>query len=363
MNYENEKISKLPVDSLGELTPRNAIKINSNENAYPPSPQVMRVLRTAKTDMLRLYPDITCNRLKSKICEHLNKSTNFHNFKLTNENVFLANGSDQVLAMIFQAFFERCEKPILIPDVTYCYDIWADISEANYKFVPNNRDFSINVKKFEDEKAKGVILANPNTIGLSLTIEQIRDLVHFYAGKGIVVIDEAYIKFSSQESAVKLVEEFDNIIVTQTFSKAYSLAGARIGYAISQKNNILALEKLKDAYSLVLINSLSVSVAEKALDSEDYYEKIIQRIKNSRNDFMEFLSHKLSYELVPSETSFVFVKHKNISGKELYEKLKDKGVYVRVFGAPKIKDYVRVTMGTEKEMKIVKSAFDELSIN
>ena len=360
MNYENEKIRKLPVDSLGELTPKHAIKLNSNENAYPPSPKVMKFLKTVKTDVLRLYPDITCGSLKAKICKTLNQTTKFKNFKLTNENLFIANGSDQVLAMIFQVFFEKCKEPVLIPDVTYCYDIWADISEANYKFIPNNPDFSIDIKKLQSEKAKGVILANPNTIGLALTIEQVRELVEFYAGKGIVVIDEAYIKFSSQESAVKLVEEFDNIIITQSFSKAYSLAGARIGYAISQKNNILALEKLKDAYSLVLVNELSISVAEKALESEDYYDKTIQRIKNSRDDFMKFLQSKSCYEFVPSETSSVFVKHKNLSGNELYTKLKEHDIYVRLFGAPKIKDYVRITTGTEKEMKKVKSAFEEL---
>lgn len=363
MRYENAEIDKLPVDSLCEIPGDDAIKLNSNENPFPPAPEVLNCLKNVGKDanLFRLYPDVTYLSLKEEIANYVGSRVKFDHFKLSDKNIFLANGSDQVLAMIFETFFENSTRPVLMPEVSYCYDIWAQVSKSKFKVIANDDDFGIDLEKFKQKDAKGVIFANPNTTGLTIPLEKIRDLAKFYSGKGLVIVDEAYIEFSSADSAVKLVEEFDNVIVVSTFSKAFSLAGARVGFAISSENNIEALIKLKSAYSLVLISGATVKMAEKTIENIDYYHEKIRKIKENRQKFTEFLSKLQNFTFIPSDASFMFVKHSKLSSEEIYEILKKNNIYVRVYSSGRLKGFVRITIGREDQMDAVMKILKKLN--
>ncbi len=357
MRFETEKIKKLPVDSIGEVPKsKKFIKLNSNENPYKISLKIKLAVWKEMRKANR-YPDPNCTELKKKIAIKFNSDFNLN---LTTENIFVANGSDEVIAFLTQAFFENCEKPLIFPSITYCPDIWAELYSATYQTFPNKPDFNIDVDALCIENCSGVYIANPNTTGLVLTLNEIEKLAKFHNGKRVVIVDEAYIDFGG-ESAIKLVKKYDNLVITRSFSKSYGLAGFRIGYAIAHKDIIKALSKLKDSFGIVETNRLSLKAGEKSLDCEKYIFRNIEKIKKTRDNFIKQLQ-KSNFEIIPSQANFVWIKiDKNkhrFNAKYFYEQLKKQNIFVRYFGTGWNKDWIRITIGTQRQMnktlKIIK---------
>ncbi|MDR0979184.1 MAG: aminotransferase class I/II-fold pyridoxal phosphate-dependent enzyme [Lachnospiraceae bacterium] len=353
MIFETEKIKNLPVDSIGEL-PKNkdAIKLNSNESPHK-LPKEIQTAVLQELDNMNLYPDANCTDLKNKLAIKLNKD---FSLKLTNENIFVANGSDEVLAFLVQAFFENCEKPFIFPSITYCPDVWAELYSAKYRTVANLENFQIDVKGLQTEECSGVYIANPNTTGLVLSLSSVEELVKFHNGKRLVVVDEAYVDFGG-ESAVQLVEKYDNLLITRSFSKSYGMAGYRLGYAVAHKDIINALSTLKDTFGIVGVNRLSLKAGETVLDYENEVKENISKINSTREWFVIRL-HENNFITIPSVTNFVWVKIENrgMPAKEYVDKLKETGIYVRYFGSGWNKDWIRITIGTREQMEKVINA-------
>lgn len=317
---------------------KDIIKLNTNENPYPPAPAVFEAAAGLDTSMYRKYPDPACDILREALAE---------NYGVTSDNVFVGVGSDDVLSMIFLTFFNS-KKPILFPDITYSfYSVWAEVYGIPYKRPALDENFNIKAEDYYEENG-GVVIANPNApTGIYRNLDFIRDILE-HNQDVIVVVDEAYIDFAG-ESAVKLLEEYENLIVVQTFSKSKSMAGMRIGMAIAGKELIKALNDVKYSVNSYTMNMPSLVMGTAAAKSNEYYKEITAKIVATRERTVEELN-KLDFECLPSGANFVFAKHKNIPGVDIYEYLRQNKVFVRRFNAPRIEDYLRITIGTDAEM-------------
>jgi len=360
MRFETEKIKNLPVDSIGEIPKgKEFLKLNSNENPFSlPFRVKLAVYRELKN--ANLYPDQNCTALKEKLASKFNMEFNLN---LDADNIFVANGSDEVIAFLTQAFFENCDKPLIFPSITYCIDVWAELYSAKYECIPNKTNFEIDIDALCREDCSGVYIANPNTTGLALSLNEVEKLVNFHHKKRLVVIDEAYIDFGG-ESAVGLVEKYENLLITRTFSKSYSLAGLRLGYAVANKDIIHALSALKDAFGIVGVNRLSLKAGEAVLSCEKQIKSRIEKINNAKKLFLERLKND-NYLIIPSSTNFVWINFdgKNATAKEYYEKLKEHGVFVRYFGSGWNKNWIRITIGSIKQMNKVYTAIQKCSLS
>ena len=314
----------------------NLIKLNTNENPYPPSPKVLE----AKLDMsrLKLYPDPAADMLVSAIAD-------YHG--VDKSRVFVGVGSDDVLAMSFMSFFNS-DKAILFPDVTYSfYDVWADMLHIPYKTVPLDEDYRIRPEDYKCGNG-GVIFPNPNApTGISLPLESVREIIE--ANRDVVVIvDEAYVDFGG-ETALPLIDEYDNLLVVRTFSKSRSMAGIRIGYAIGQEKLIKYLSDVKYSYNSYTMNMPSIILGTASIADEEYFREQVAKVVATRERTTKALE-ELGFKVLPSKANFVFASHKEKPAKEIFTAARERGIILRYFDRPRTDDFLRITIGTDEEM-------------
>lgn len=322
---------------------RKYLKLNTNENPYPPSPQIAEYLRSFDVEELRLYPDPLFSSLREKIAQK---------FGIDSEQVFIGNGSDEVLSFAFYAFFDGARGPLLFPEFTYSfYPVYCDFYDIAYKKIPLNRDFSINTRGFLDESDScGLVFANPNApTGMCLPLEEIERLMAGYPRDKTVIVDEAYIDFGGT-SAVDLIGDYPNLLIARTFSKSMCLAGLRLGFAMGEKELIRALFTVKDSFNSYPADRLSLKIGEIALGDEDYYRTVTEKIISARAYLASGLQ-SLGWRVLPSLANFLFTSKEGIPGRDIYFRLKQEGILVRYFDIEGIKEFVRITIGTKEDME------------
>lgn len=336
--FLKESLQSLDAYTPGEQ-PRDMvyIKLNTNESPYPPAPSVVAAMDTEQVELLRLYSDPTAKGLKEKLAQL---------YGVKPENVFVSNGSDEVLNFAFMAFGE---SGVVFPEISYgFYEVFGDLYGLDYEKIPLNEDFSIDHKLYCGKK-KMVVIANPNApTGMSISLAQIEEILKTNPGN-VVIIDEAYVDFGG-ETALPLLEKYDNLLITRTFSKSRCLAGGRLGYGFARAEIIADLEKIKYSTNPYNVNRLTLLLGEKTVEAEDYYREKCEEIMETRNWTKEKLE-ELGFTVLPSQTNFLFAKTDKMDGGELYEKLKAKGILVRHFSNPKISQFNRITIGTKQQME------------
>ena len=346
--YFTSRLSALKPYTPGEQPKdQKYIKLNTNESPYPPSAGVIRAAEESAKS-LQLYCDPECKRLTEKAAEVFGVST---------DRIILTNGSDEVLNFAFMAFSDE-ERPVAFADITYgFYPVFAELSRIPYRTIPLASDFSINVEDYVGI-GENVVIANPNApTGLALSIADIERIVASNPDN-VVVIDEAYVDFGG-ESAIPLTEKYDNLLVTGTFSKSRSMAGARLGFGIGAPELIKDLQTIKYSTNPYNVNALTQAAGYAALVDNDYYMDNCKKIIETREYTTKALE-SLGFEVIPSKTNFVFAKSDAIDGGELYLKLKENGILVRHFGAERIKEYNRITIGTREEMESFIAAVEKI---
>jgi len=338
--FLNPKYEALEVYTPGEQ-PQDMqyIKLNTNESPYPPSPGVLRAVNGEETAKLRLYSDPECRKLRTALAE-------LYGVKM--ENVYLSNGSDDILNFAFMAFGA---DGAVFPAISYgFYKVFAQLHGVAARQIPLGEDFSIDPADYYDSGAL-VVIANPNApTGLCLSLGEIEGILQKNPDH-VVVIDEAYVDFGG-ESAASLIGRYKNLLVVQTFSKSRSMAGARLGFAIADGELIADLDRIKYSTNPYNINRLTLVAGEAAVAENDYYMANCQKIMETRAYTTEAL-RELGFTVLPSKANFVFAKSQRIGGQELYEKLKKRGILVRHFSDPRIADFNRITIGTRTEMEVL----------
>lgn len=341
MTYESELALSLTPYVAGEQPKdRKFIKLNTNENPYPPSPKVAEAL-AGKTDSLRLYPDMEATAL----CEAIAKVNG-----IEPEQVFCGNGSDEVLAFAFAAFFAG--KRLLAPDITYSfYPVYSQLFGVQYDTVPLLPDFTVDV----DGLMQGcpIALANPNApTGILLTKPEVRKLAtHCRDNGAVLLVDEAYAAFAA-ETALDLLAEFENLLIVRTFSKSHALAGMRVGYAIGSPRLINALRCIRDSFNSYPLDRLSQAAAEASILDVEYTEKTVGLV-NAARDKCRAALEAAGITVLPSSTNFLFVKADEVNAKSVQLALREEGILVRHFSSPKLSPWLRVTVGTTEDMEIV----------
>jgi histidinol-phosphate aminotransferase len=341
--FFSEKYSSLDAYVPGEQPKdKKYIKLNTNESPFPPSQSVIDAV-SAEACELRLYSDPDCSSLTKKCAE---------TYGVSPDMVLMSNGSDEILNFAFMSFCDE-KHPIVFPDITYgFYPVFARLNNIPYEEIPLKEDFSIDYRDYLGI-GKNIIIANPNApTGIALPLWQVEEIVKTNPDN-IVIIDEAYVDFGG-ESAVALLEKYENLIVTMTFSKSRSMAGARLGFGISNPEIIRDMNTIKYSTNPYNVNRMTAAAGLAALCDNSYYMNNCKTIIENR----EFTSRELTllgFEVIPSKTNFLFAASPDISGEELYLKLKERGILVRHFKNERIKNYNRITIGTMEEMKILLS--------
>ncbi|MDX9872558.1 MAG: histidinol-phosphate transaminase [Clostridia bacterium] len=314
------------------------IKLNTNENPYPPSGQALEAIHRACAETLRLYPDPECLELRKAAAAY---------HRLSAEQVYAGNGSDEVLAFAFLAFFDPA-KTILFPDITYSfYPVYASLFGNKYELVPLQEDFTLPVEAFLKENG-GVIFPNPNApTGICLPLADIETILRFNQDS-VVIVDEAYIAFGG-ETAAGLIKQYPNLLVIRTLSKSHSLAGLRCGYALGDKELIEGLMRVKNSVNSYPLDRLALAGAAAALDDKEYAEENARKIMLTRERTITALQ-ELEFQVLPSAANFIFISHPRVPAEALYLRLKENGVLVRYFNKPRIHNFLRVTIGTDAEM-------------
>jgi histidinol-phosphate aminotransferase len=330
---------------------RQFIKLNTNENPYPPSPKVIEAIKKAADEHLRLYPDFACTELREAIADH---------YRVKTEQIFVGNGSDEILAFAFGAFFENDTnaQPILFPDITYSfYPVYANLWGIPYRTVPLFKDFSINCDDYKTS-CGGVVFPNPNApTGMAVLLDDILKLAKYIEEQErVLIVDEAYIAFSSTkgiiadiESAVPHINEHHNLLTVHTLSKSASLAGLRVGFAIGDEKLIEGLWRIRDSFNSYTIDHLALAGAKAAISDSAYYNDINCRVINTRERIAQDL-RTLDFQVLPSSANFLFVKPPAGNGKEYFIALRERGILVRHFSKDRIADYLRVSIGTDEDM-------------
>lgn len=351
-------MSKFWSDIVHKLTPyvpgeqpklTNLVKLNTNENPYGPSPKVIEALKAEAADTLRLYPDPNSDALKAAIADayHLNP-----------DQVFVGNGSDEVLAHVFQALLKH-SKPLLFPDITYSfYPVYCGLYGIDYQTVPLAEDFSINIDDYNRSNG-AIIFPNPNApTGIPLALAKIEQLLQRNP-ESVVVVDEAYVDFGT-ESAVGLIKQYPNLLVTHTLSKARSLAGLRVGYAMGSPDLIEALIRVKDSFNSYPIDRFALAGAIAAIQDAEHFDKTCKQVITTRDALVNDLV-KLGFEVLPSGANFIFAKHPAWAGAELTAKLREHSIIVRHFKSPeRVSPYLRITIGTDEQSRLLTNALSEI---
>jgi histidinol-phosphate aminotransferase len=342
-------MSKFWSDVVHRLTPyvpgeqpklSELVKLNTNENPYGPSSQVIQALQAEAADSLRLYPDPNSDKLKAKVAEY---------FDLKPNQVFVGNGSDEVLAHTFQAFFKH-SRPLLFPDISYSfYPVYCGLYDIEFETIALNKNFEIDVNDY-DKPNGGMIFPNPNApTGVPLPLIEIEKLLKFNT-ESVVVIDEAYVDFGT-ESAVKLINQYPNLLVTHSLSKSRSLAGLRVGYALGHKDLIEALIRVKDSFNSYPIDRFAEAGAIASFNDEAYFKQTTQKVIATRSALVTSLQ-ALGFEVMPSGANFIFARYHTKNGAELTEKLREKNIIIRHFKKPaRIAPYLRISIGTDTQSK------------
>jgi len=351
MNLKNNIRKVTPYITGEQPKVEGIIKLNTNENPYPPSYNVIKDMvykLKSKHDLLKLYPDTNSDILRHKIAME---------YGVKDKQVFVGIGSNDVISTIYMTFFNS-ELPILFPDITYSfYNVWANMYRVTFKTVPLDSDFRINSDDYKIPNG-GIIFPNPNApTGIFEKLETIEDIVKSNPNS-VVVIDEAYIDFGG-ESCLPLIEKYDNLIVVQTFSKSRSLAGVRIGFAIGNENLIKHLNEVKFSINPYTINIITNFIGIKTIEDKDYFRNIVGKVIKTREDTKKSLT-ELGFTFTNSMGNFIFAKHKIVSGNEIFEKLKERNIYVRYWNKPRIDEYLRITIGTDEQMETLIHALKEI---
>ncbi len=311
------------------------IKLNTNESPYPPSPRVLQAIAAVSADTLRLYPDPESVALTGAIAAR---------YGLRPEQVFVGNGSDEVIALAFLALLKHT-LPLYFPDVSYSfYPVWSDLYGIAYITIPVGQDFSIDPATYPARNG-GIIIPNPNApTGMLISLDSIRTLLRKSNGS-VVVIDEAYIDYGG-ESAVRLIDEFDNLLVVQTLSKSRALAGLRVGFAMGSSSLIEALGRVKNSFNSYPLDVIAQRAALASIEDEDYFRSSCQRLIDSREQLSAALA-ALGFAVLPSGANFIFASHPQYPARELFARLRERGIVVRFFDKPRIDNHLRISIGTE----------------
>lgn len=326
------------------------LKLNTNESPYPPSPEVAKALSNFDTDSLRLYPDPESVELRQALAGHNG---------LNPDQVFIGNGSDEVLAHSFQAFFKQ-PKPILFPDISYSfYPVYCALYEIEFQQVSLDNNFCMDIEDYRQPNG-GIILPNPNApTGIALPLSSIKALLD--NTDSVVIVDEAYVDFGA-DSASALIDQYDNLLVTQTFSKSRSLAGLRLGYALGHIELIEALNRVKNSFNSYPIDRLASVAAIASVKDKAYFEQCNQKIISSREQLSQSLA-ALGFHVYPSISNFVFVEHEHKAAAELYQELKQTGILVRYFNSARIDNCLRITIGNQQECQRLVTAIEAILSN
>jgi histidinol-phosphate aminotransferase len=317
------------------------IKLNTNECPYPPSPRVLAAIAGVSGDQLRRYPDPGSGTLRSVIGDY---------YGLPNDQVFVGNGSDEVLAHLFQGLL-RHEDPLLLPDISYSfYPVWCRLYNLEYRQVPLAADFSVRVADYSAQRG-AIIIPNPNApTGMALNLADVRELLDRNRD-AVVVIDEAYVDYGAR-SAASLVPEYDNLVVVQTLSKSRALAGLRVGLALAQPHLIEGLNRVKDSFNSYPLDILAQRAAVAAFEDDAYFQRCRDQVIASRESLTAALQ-SLGFRVLPSQANFVFASHPEHSAGVLYERLRAEGIIVRHWDQERIADFLRISIGTEQECDIL----------
>lgn len=318
---------------------QNVIKLNTNENPYPPAPGVERARKEFSDDSLRRYPDPAASALTHALADY---------YGLDADQVFVGVGSDDVLAMAFLTFFNS-DQPILFPDVTYSfYSVWADLFRIPYERPALDEKFRI-VKEDYYRANGGIIFPNPNApTSLLEPLSFIRDILD-HNQESVVIVDEAYIDFGG-ESAVSLLKEYENLLVVQTFSKSRSMAGMRIGYAMGNRALIKALNDVKYSYNSYTMNQFTLALGVEAVKDDAYFKEVLGKIITTREEAKVKLK-EFGFHCLDSASNFLFAEHKSVPAVQIFNELREEGIFVRYFDSPRINNYLRITVGTPQEME------------
>ena len=338
-NWENNIRKVVPYTPGEQPNQPDMIKLNTNENPYPPSPAVAEALKNLSTEELRLYPDPAAEMLVQAIAD---------NYGLDKTQVFVGVGSDDVLAMSFLTFFNS-DKPILFPDITYSfYDVWADLFRIPYERKALDENFCIRKEDYFVENG-GIIFPNPNApTGVELVQADIEEILQ-HNPDVIVIVDEAYVDFGAQ-SALGLIDKYDNLLVVQTFSKSRSMAGMRIGFACGNKLLIKYLNDVKYSFNSYTMDRVTLTTGVAAIEDKKYFEETCNKIMDTREWTKKELK-ALGFSFPDSKTNFIFASHESCPASELFAALRQEHIYVRYFPKPRIDNYLRITVGTQEEME------------
>jgi histidinol-phosphate aminotransferase len=343
-SYWSDFVKDLEPYSPGEQPQiSNITKLNTNENPYGPSPAVIKAITEAADDRLRLYPPPESESLKQTIAD---------NFNITASQVFVGNGSDEVLAHVFNGLLNHGQKgPLLFPDISYSfYPVFCQLYAIDYKKIPLEKDFSINVEKYQQPNG-GIIFPNPNApTGMLMGLEFIEQLLEKNTDS-VVVVDEAYIDFGGQ-TAASLINQYENLLVVQTMSKSRSLAGMRVGYALGSQSLIEGLNRIKNSFNSYPLGHLQVAAAIAAFDDKAHFESSRQKVITERERVTSQLE-AMNFEVLPSTANFVLARHNQKSAVDLAVMLRDQGIIVRHFSKPRIDQYLRVTIGAEDQNNLL----------
>ncbi|MBO4910476.1 MAG: histidinol-phosphate transaminase [Lachnospiraceae bacterium] len=336
MNWESN-VRKVVPYVPGEQPTGKVIKLNTNENPYPPAPGVEALLKNFDVSILKKYPEADCHTLANVLAEKYNVKPS---------QVFVGVGSDDVLAMAFLTFFNS-DKSILFPDITYSfYDVWASLFKIPYEQIPLDENFNIIAEDYARENG-GVVIANPNApTGVFMGLDGIRKILD--ANRDVVcIVDEAYVDFGA-ESALSLLDEYDNLLVIQTFSKSRSMAGLRIGYAIGSEKMISYLQDVKYSYNSYTMNSITLEIGAEAVRDDAYFRSTCEKVIATRERLKGQL-RDLGFEFQDSKTNFIFAKHASVPAEHIFKELKSRNIYVRYWNKPRISEYLRISVGTDEE--------------
>ena len=350
MNWEDKVRKVVPYTPGEQPSGEGIVKLNTNENPYPPSPKVLKALEDTGYERLRLYPDPEAALLRSAIAKEYGVDIN---------NVFAGVGSDDVIAMSFLAFFNDPDEPVLFPDISYSfYPVWADLFKIPYRTCPLTEDFHV---RKEDYAAKngGIIFPNPNApTGIALPLSDVRYIVENNRDS-VVIVDEAYVDFGA-ESALPLIYEYDNVLIVRTMSKSRSGAGLRIGYAFGSEKLIKYLSDVKYSFNSYTMNYPSIILGTAMMEDREYFSECVSKIVSERERTIERF-RKAGYFCTESKANFVFVSHPRVKAREIFEALKERKIYVRWFNIPAIENYLRVTIGTPEEMDKLFAALGDIT--
>ncbi|MCM1125784.1 MAG: histidinol-phosphate transaminase [Lachnospiraceae bacterium] len=317
----------------------NIIKLNTNECPYPPAPGVREALQNLDSEKLRLYPDMDAGKLVDALAEH---------YGVKPEQIFVGVGSDDVLALAFMTFFHG-EKPILFPDITYSfYDVWAEVFQIPWELCPLDEQFRICKEDYLKPNG-GIVIPNPNApTGVFAELSVLEEIIASNQDS-VVIIDEAYIDFGG-ESILPLIDKYENLLVVQTFSKSRAMAGMRIGFAMADERLIRYLKDVKFSFNSYTMNLPSIEAGTAAVKDDAYFKEIVGKIIATREWTKEHLA-SLGFRFTDTKSNFLFVTHESISAEEIFQALKDAGIYVRYWKKPRISNYLRITVGTDAQME------------